>query len=318
MAAVLVTPRSLTSTGLDAVPELAPLVEAGFDLVAGPAGRVPTTAEQHALLGDAEQPVVGWLAGVEQIPADVLRAAPALRVISRNGVGTDAIDLAAAKEAGIAVEIARGANAQGVAELAIQHMLSALRDVEAGMTSVRSGGWSRERGRELAGRTVGIVGLGAIGRTVATICRAFGATVVASDPFVTESDLARIVELPELFAVADVVTLHAPPSETPLVNRETLAALPRGAVLVNTARSALVDDAAVLDALESGALSAYAVDAFDAEPPEPSPLLAHPRCRPTPHLGGYTDESVQRATSYAVDNLLAVLRGPAEGAAGPR
>lgn len=317
MPGVLVTPRSLTSAGLEAVPELAPLVLAGFDLVAGPAGRVPTPEELHVLLGDTERPVVGYLAGVERIPADVLRAAPALRVISRNGVGTDAIDLAAAEQAGIAVEIARGANAQGVAELAIQHILSALRDLSDGIDSVRSGGWSRTRGRELSGLTVGVVGLGAIGRTVATICRAFSADVVASDPFVAESDLARIVELPELFSVADVVTLHAPPSESPLVNRESLAALPRGAVLVNTARSALVDDAAVLEALESGALAAYAVDAFDAEPPEPTPLLAHPRCRPTPHLGGYTDESVRRATAYAVDNLLAVLRAPVEGAADP-
>lgn len=302
---ILVTPRSLTSAGLDAVPELAPLVDAGFELVPGPAGRVPTLAEQRELLGTGS--VVGYLAGVEAITVETLAAAPALRVISRNGVGTDAIDTAAAEAAGVSVEVARAANAQGVAELAVLHALAALRHFGAGMDSVRSGGWDRTIGGELAGRTVGVVGLGAIGRTVAAVARAFGAEVLASDPFVSSSDVARMVEPAELFAGSDVVTLHSPPAERPLVDREMLVRMPRGAVLVNTARSALVDDGAVLEALESGNLAAYAVDAYDAEPPEITALLRHPRCFPTPHLGGYTRESVHRASAYAVDNLLRVL-----------
>lgn len=302
---ILVTPRSLTSIGLHDVPELAALTDAGYELISGPAGRTPSAAELHELLGEGE--VVGYLAGVEAIPEDVLRSAPSLRVISRNGVGTDAIDTAAAADAGIAVEIARGANAQGVAELAILHMLAAMRDLGDGMASVRAGGWERARGTELAGRTVGIVGLGAIGRTVAAIAAAIGADVLASDPFVQHSDLARIVDLPELFAHSDVVTLHSPPTEAPLVDTRVLASMPAGAVLVNTARSGLVDDAAVLAALESGRLSAYAVDAFESEPPPHTPLLAHSRCHPTPHIGGFTDESVHRATAFAVENLLRVL-----------
>lgn len=305
---ILVTPRSLTSTGLDAVPELRALTDAGYELLAGPAGRTPTVAELHDLLGDAAGgPVVGYLAGVESVPAEVLSTAPALRVISRNGVGTDAIDTAAAAEAGVAVEIARGSNAQGVAELALLHILASLRFLGDGVASVRSGGWDRSRGRELAGRTVGIVGLGAIGRTVATIAAAFGADVIASDPFVTESAEARMVAPGELFVTADIVTLHSPPAERPLVDADVLAMMRDGSVLVNTARAALVDGAAVLEALESGRLSAYAVDAFDSEPPALDDLLRHPRCFPTPHLGGFTDESVHRATAFAVDNLLRVL-----------
>lgn len=296
--------------GIDAVPELAPLTEAGYELVPGPAGRTPTVSELCELLGDDTAPVVGYLAGVEAIPAEVFSATASLRVISRNGVGTEAIDTEAAAAAGITVEVARAANAQGVAELAILHMLAALRHLDSGLAAVRSGGWDRSRGRELAGRTVGIVGLGAIGRTVAAIATAFGAEVIASDPFVQHSAEARLVPLEELFTNAQLVTLHSPPSERPLVDRAILATMREGALLINTARSALVDDTAVLEALESGALAAYAVDAFDAEPPELGPLLRHPRCFPTPHLGGFTDESVHRATSYAVDNLLRVLRSP--------
>lgn len=305
---ILVTPRSLTSAGVETISELSALTEAGYELLSGPAGRTPTVAELHALLCDETRgPVVGYLAGVEPIPAEVLSAAPSLRVISRNGVGTDAVDTSAAAAAGIAVEIARGSNAQGVAELAILHILASLRFLGSGIDSVRQGGWDRTRGRELAGRTVGVVGLGAIGRTVATIATAVGATVIASDPFVTESDLVRLVSPTELFATADVVTLHSPPVERPLVDAGVLATMREGSVLVNTARSALVDGGAVLEALESGRLAAYAIDAFDSEPPVLDDLLRHPRCFPTPHLGGFTDESVHRATTFAVDNLLRVL-----------
>ncbi|MBK0418376.1 oxidoreductase [Leucobacter sp. CSA1] len=301
---ILVTPRSLTSGELSGVVELAPLVEAGYELIPGPGGRTPTVEELGELLSGN---VVGYLAGVEAIPAEVLRAAPSLRAISRNGVGTDAIDLEAASDAGIRVEIARGANAQGVAELAILHMLAALRDFDTSTGAIREGRWERTRGGELNGRTVGIVGLGAIGRTVAAIAAAFGARVLASDPFVRDSALAAVVDPAELFEQADVITLHSPPGDRPLIDAAALASMRDGAVLVNTARAALVDAPAVLAALRSGRLLAYAVDAFDTEPPELDELLLHPRCRATPHLGGFTEESVGRATAYAVENLLRAL-----------
>ncbi|UOQ57871.1 oxidoreductase [Leucobacter allii] len=298
---ILVTPRSLTSAGLENVPELAPLIEAGYELLPGPPGRTPDETELSDLLS---QDVVGYLAGVEPVSAEALRSAPALRVISRNGVGTDAIDMSAAAAAGIAVEVARAANAPGVAELTVLHMLAALRDFDGAVAAVRAGEWDRTRGGELGNRTVGIVGLGAIGRTVAAVAASFGADVLASDPFVEQSSLARMVDTAELFSSSDVITLHSPPGDRPLVDADALRALRHGAILINTARSSLVDDAAVLDALESGRLGAYAVDAFDAEPPALTPLLRHPRCRPTPHLGGFTEESMHRAVSLAVDNLL--------------
>ena len=306
MTRVLVTPRSLTRAGLDAVPELEPLRERGVELVAGPAGATPTPEELAVLLEGCE----GWIAGVEQVSAATLASAPALRVISRNGTGVDSIDLAAAGRQGVAVLAARGANAQGVAELALTLTLSALRQVPWSAADLREGRWSRQPARELAELTVGVVGLGAIGARVAQAFTALGATVVGHDPVAPVGEVTRL-DLPALVDVSDVVTLHAPPTPGagPLVDAALLGRARRGAVLVNTARASLVDDDAVLAALESGVLSAYAVDAFATEPPEPSPLLRHPRTIATPHLGAFTTASVSRATSAAVTNLLAALDG---------
>ena len=307
---ILVTPRSLTEAGLDNVPELKLLRASGYQLVAAPAGRVPTEEELLELVPGC----IGWLAGVERIGARILEAAKDLRVISRNGAGTDAIDLEATERAGVRVERAAGANAQGVAELALALALSALRHVPWSAAALRTGGWRRSKGRELPDCIVGVIGLGAIGRRVAGLFDSLGSRVVAYDPFAPAEQVARIrlVELPELLASSDVVSLHAPPlgDGRPLLDATRMAVVARGAVLVNTARAALVDDEAVLAALEDGTLSAYAVDAFDSEPPELTPLLRHERVLATPHIGGYTSASVRRATALAVDNLLAVL-GPA-------
>jgi D-3-phosphoglycerate dehydrogenase / 2-oxoglutarate reductase len=306
---ILVTPRSLTETGLDNVPELELLRASGYQMVAAPTGRLPTEEE----LLDLVSGCVGWLAGVERISARVLEAAKDLRVISRNGTGTDAIDLEAAERAGIRVERAAGANAQGVAELALALALSALRHVPWSVAALRAGDWRRWQGQELQDCIVGVVGLGAIGRRVAGLFDSLGSRVVAHDPFAPAEQIERIrlVDLDELLTSSDVVSLHAPPPADgrPLLDAGRMTVIARGAVLVNTARSALVDDDAVLAALEDGTLSAYAVDAFDFEPPELTPLLQHERVLATPHIGGYTTGSVRRATALAVENLLAVL-GP--------
>jgi D-3-phosphoglycerate dehydrogenase / 2-oxoglutarate reductase len=306
---ILVTPRSLTETGLDNVPELKPLQASGYQLVAAPPARLPTEEELLELVPGC----VGWLAGVEHIGARVLEAAKDLRVISRNGAGTDAIDLAAAEREGIRVDRAAGANAQGVAELTLALALSALRYVPWSAAALRTGSWRRWQGRELQDCSVGVVGLGAIGGRVAGLFNSLGSRVVAYDPFAPAEQVGPIrqLDLDELLASSDVVSLHAPPPADgrPLLDSARMAVIGRGAVLINTARSALVDDDAVLAALEDGTLSAYAVDAFDSEPPELTPLLQHERVLATPHIGGYTTGSVRRTTALAVENLLAVL-GP--------
>ena len=304
MTRVLVTPRALTRAGLDAVAELEPLRQRGIELIGGPAGTTPTPEQLSVLLEGCE----GWIAGVEPVSAATLSGAGALRVISRNGTGTDAIDLAAAERLGITVLAARGANAQGVAELALTLALVALRQVPWSAADLQDGRWTRLPALELAECRVGVVGLGAIGAKVAGSFRALGAEVVGHDPVAPPGDVTR-VDLAELVRTSDVITLHAPPAPggRPLISGDVLDQVRPGAVLVNTARASLVDDDAVRAALESGRLSAYAVDAFDTEPPELTALLRHPRTIATPHLGAFTTASISRATSAAVQNLLSEL-----------
>jgi phosphoglycerate dehydrogenase-like enzyme len=301
---VLITPRSLTVNALDTVAELVPLVEAGFDLISSSPGRMPTEEELLELV----VPCVGWLAGIEPISAKVLDRATKLRIISRNGVGVDNIDLEAAERRGVRVARTPGANAQGVAELALALILSALRGIPKSDRVVRDGGWRRWQGRELKSCTIGILGYGVIGRTLAGMLTGLGANVMACDPVV---DLAAVplVTIDELLRSSDVVSLHAPaaPGGRPLLTAAEFGLMRPGSVLVNTSRASLVDDEAVLAALNSGTLDCYAVDVFDAEPPEPSALHCRDDVILTPHIGGFTIDSTQRSTRGAVANLLEVL-----------
>lgn len=306
MNRVLVTPRSLTR---DPGPELARLEAAGYEVVLGPAGRQPTEAELIALLPGC----VGYLAGVEPITRRVLEAAGVLRAISRNGAGVDAIDLEVAAEHGIRVERAGGANARGVAELAIALVLAALRHLPSSSAALAAGRWERRLGREAAGLPIGVVGTGAIGREVLGLAAALGMRPLASDvappPDLLAAGVVPFLPVEELLASADVVSLHCPPSPDgrPLVGAPQLALARPGLVLVNTARASLVDLDAVEAALDDGRLGAFATDVFAVEPPAPSALLGHPRVIATPHVGGYTGESVARAAAAAVDNLLTAL-----------
>ena len=297
----------MTAAGLDTVRELDPLRERGYELISGPAGRMPTEDE----LAELCQGVAGWLAGVERISGRVLDQAHDLRVISRNGVGADAVDLDAASALGIEVALARGANSRGVAELALTLILAALRDVPRSNSTLHAGGWQRTLGREMPDVTVGVVGFGAIGRLVGHFAHNLGSRVLAYDPFspVDAASGAQAASLDELFSDADVITLHSPPPADgrPLINGALLSRIRPGTILVNTARSSLVEDDAVLAALLSGRLGAYAVDAFDTEPPQLNELLRHERTILTPHLGGYTAASTRRATELSVANLLATL-----------
>jgi len=303
-ARVLVTPRSLTAAGLDAVEDLEPLRSHGYELVGPAPGTMPTKDELLALLPGC----VGWLAGIEPIDQALFSQAPDLKVISRNGAGTDAIDLEAAERAGVRVERAAGANAQGVAELVLTLVLCSLRQVLPTATALRRGEWARVKGSEIAERRIGIVGLGAVGTRTAAAFTALGADVVGHDPYTDEARVP-LVTLDELLTTTDVISLSCPPSPDgrAIVDANRLALVGEGTILVNTARAALVDDDAVLAAIDDGRLTTYAVDAFDTEPPQPSKLLRHERVIATPHLGGYTTSSIQRATRAAVDNLLAAL-----------
>ena len=308
MPRILVTPRSVTSEGH---PALARLTRAGFEIVMPPAGKMPTASELKQLLPGC----VGWLAGVEPITDDVLSAASDLRIISRNGTGVDAIDLESAQRRGIEIRRADGANARGVAELAIGMILALARSLPFSDAAIKAGGWSRRKGFELEGKTLGVVGCGKIGRIVAALARGLGMQVVGHDPFAEQSDqsldapLVHLVYLDEVFALSHVITLHCPPPADgrPLVDARRLGLAKPGVVIVNTARHELVDIPALVAAIERGHVAGAALDVFDAEPPIERSHLASDRILATPHIGGFTDESVDRAVDVAVTNLLEAL-----------
>jgi phosphoglycerate dehydrogenase-like enzyme len=307
---IMITPRSLSKGGH---PALTALQERGYDLVMPAPGKIP---DEKALLR-AVPDCLGWLAGVEPVSTAVIDAARRLRVISRNGTGVDNLPLQVLEARQIRVFRAEGANARGVAELALALTLAGLRRIVWTHEGMRRGDWPRSLGREIAGARIAVVGLGAVGTAYARMCLYLGARVAGHDPHAPEGLFADSgftrTTLDAAVAQADVVSLHAPmPADgRPLLTGAQISTLAQGAVVVNTARAGLVDPQAVRAALGSGHIACYATDVFETEPPAPSPLLAHPGVVMTSHIGGFTDASVERSTIRAVENLLLVLDGDA-------
>ncbi|GAB3058431.1 phosphoglycerate dehydrogenase [Sediminivirga luteola] len=306
---ILVTSTSLCRT--PEAPALQRLRAAGHEVVLSTAGRPLDGEELIRALRDVD----GVIAGVDSYTREVIEASGSLRVISRYGVGTDKIDLAAARERQVAVTVTPGANATAVAELAIGLAFAVARGIPQLDAQVRAGGWPRGQGVELSGRRLGVIGLGAIGRKVAAMGAGLGMTVHGSDPNVPQQTLraAGIVpgDLDEVVAAADVLSLHIPltPQTRHLIGAGRIKAMPAGAIIVNTARGGLIDEDAALAALDSGRLHGIGLDAYEVEPPVDSPLVGHPRVVSTPHSGAHTAEAVERMAEGAVTNLLQVLAG---------
>ena len=305
---ILVTPRSVTRSGH---PSLERLEQAGYRVVFPTPGEQPGENELRALLPGC----VGYLAGVEPVTAAVLEVASDLRVISRNGTGTDTVDVEAARKRGILVVRAEGANARGVAELAISQILGLARSCAASDAMLKDGLWKRTSpGIEIEGRTLGVLGCGRIGKLVTRMALGLGMRVLAfeqfPDPEFQPGAGFRYAGWDEVLAESDFLSLHCPPRPdgAPVLCREAVGKLRRGARLVNTARYDVMDAEAVLEALDSGQLGGLALDVFDSEPPSDWRLVKHPRVVATPHTGGYTMESIDRAMNQAVDNLIAGLR----------
>ncbi|MFZ4395011.1 MAG: phosphoglycerate dehydrogenase [Kiritimatiellia bacterium] len=300
---ILVTPRSVTRNGH---PQLQRLRERGWEVLFCKPGVQPSEDDLLALLPGC----VGYLAGVEKISVRVLEAAKGLQVISRNGVGVDNVDLSAAERLGVKVMPAIGANSRGVAELTIGLILSLTRSIPFSDASLKRIEWQRREGIELEGKTLGFIGCGRIGREVAKMAAGLGMKTVVYDVVQDPASGLRYAPMGEVVAGSDVLSLHcpAPADGQPLVDAVMIGKMKRGAYLVNTARYGLLDPAAVIAGLDSGWLAGLALDVFDVEPPVDNPLVKHPRVIATPHIGGYTAESVERAMAGAVDNLLMVLR----------
>lgn len=307
MGVILVTSRSFSDGDLDLVGRAA---QAGHRILRGPAHH--DLDELRSLLHGAD----AWIAGTGPITDEHLDAAPKLKIIARYGVGTESVDLDAARRRGIPVTNTPGANADAVADHAVGLMLTALRFVADGDRRVREGDWAVRRGRELGAATVGIVGFGRIGQGVAKRLSGFGPRIIAADPFLSTEAIsangAEPVDLDELFRVADVITLHAPGGQL-LVDAARLARMRRGTVLVNTARGDLVDESAIAEALRDGILAAFAADTLDGDTAaQASPLLAPTladRVIVTPHLGAQTTQAVDNMGALSLDDVIAALKG---------
>lgn len=305
---VLITPTSFLKN-----PEAKAMVEAFADeIVYNPQSRPLEAGEILALLDGVD----GYIAGLDYITADVLRRAPAsLKVISRYGAGVDRVDLEAAKERGIAVTNTPGTNAVAVCELAFGLMLSLARSIPRLDCAVKKGEWPRNDGTELAGKTLGIVGFGAIGKNLATRARAFGMRVVAFDPYFDQAFASQHgVEhktLDETIESADFLSLHVPlTKETKyMIGEQAIARMKKGAFIINTARGGLIDEAAAANALKSGQLGGIGLDAYEMEPVTDSPLLGLDHVVMTPHTGAHTNEAIAGMGIMAAQNLIDVLSG---------
>jgi D-3-phosphoglycerate dehydrogenase len=250
-----------------------------------------------------------------RLTADIIEAAVKLRYIGRAGVGVDNIDIEAATARGIVVMNSPGGNTVSTAEHTIALLLALARRIPHAHISVTGGEWNRAafKGVELYGKTVGVVGLGRVGREVARRLAAFGMKLLAFDPYLDGTAAAalgaELVDLDELLAGSDVVTVHVPlTGETrELICREQIQAMRDGALLINCARGGVVSEEALLEALDSGKLAGAALDVYESEPPGDHPLFGHPRCVFTPHLGAATREAQVRVATHAAEAVAEAL-----------
>jgi len=255
--------------------------------------------------------------GRTRVTADVIRAAGALRVIGRAGVGVDNIDLEAARENGVAVVNAPTSTTGAVAELTFGLLLALAREIPRADAAMKGGQWLKKEleGVELAGKTLGIIGYGRIGMELGRRAAAFGMNVVAYDPLIREDAIQAVggesVSLQDLFAWSDFISLHLPydVQTRDLVGPMAIAQMKDGVRIICAARGGIIDEAALLNALNSGKVAGAALDVFEQEPPGATELVTHPRVIATPHIGAQTAEAQARAAEDIANEVLAALRG---------
>ena len=299
---------ALLVTGADLAPQALALLDR-FDVVY--AGKTPSESDIAELC--ARHDPVAIIVRYGKVGAAAIAAAPSLKVVSKHGAGTDTIDKVAAAGRGIDVVAAAGANAAAVAEHALALLLACAKSVPQLDARMRAGHWdkSTHKSIELGGRTIGLVGLGAIGVRFARMAEAIGMRVLGFDPYAKEvpPSIER-VELDAIWRESDVVSLHCPltADNAKMVDAETLARCRRGVILVNTARGGLVDEDALLAAIRSGHVAAAGLDSFAVEPPpEGHPFRTEPRIVLSPHVGGVTADAYVAMGVGAARNVLASL-----------
>ncbi len=281
---------------------------------------IPDSGDEAVLIEAAKDAEAIVLRTNTTVSRTVIEQCPELKIVSRTGAGVDNVDVDAASEHGVLVCNVAGVNSVSVAEQAVTLMLSVLKRVPGMDAAVRAGNWKARRGnttREAAGKTVGVVGMGNIGRKVATICsRGLGMQVLAYDPYARDAILSEgytvADTLEQLFAESDVVTLHCPntPETRNLITRELLAAMKPSAVLINTARGEVVDEEALVEMLTDKTIAGAGLDVFAVEPPPSDhPLFALENVVLSPHVAALTQEVSNNVASEAANAVIDVAEG---------
>lgn len=296
-----------------------PLAPAGVELLRNQPGWdviISNPKEYDAHLSDCEALIVR---SAVKVTKDVLQKSPKLRVIGRAGVGVDNVDLDAATAAGVLVMNTPGGNAISVAEHTLALMLSMARSIPQASASTKSGKWEKKKflGNELRGKTLGVIGLGSIGREVVKRAKAFEMKVVAHDPYVSPQSAAalevQLVPLPELYGQSDFITLHVAltPETDHMLNAAAFAAMKHGVRIVNCARGELIDPKALSDALQSGIVAGASLDVFQKEPPGEDPLFTNDNLLATPHIAGSTEEAQEIVGVRIVEQMVEYLQNGA-------
>lgn len=308
MKKVVITPRGFAKCGLDNV---ALFREAGISLVYNDTGLSYTKEQFYDITADAD----GVVVGVETVDRAYIDAHPRLKAVVKFGVGTDNIDLDYCREKGIFVGRTVGSNARSVAETAICFVMAASKSIVESVSSTRSGGWAKLTGFEVGGKTIGIIGFGAIGREVAKMAYGLGMRVMAFDVAPIPEDLIakwelQVATVAEILAAADFVSLHVPllPSTKDMISAAELATMKKTAVLINTARGGIVNEHALFEALRDGVIRAAYFDVFSSEPPaKDEPLLTLENFYLTPHIASRSAEAEKNTADMSSRIIIDAL-----------
>lgn len=298
---ILVTGADLASPAVDLLKD--------YEIIY--AGKTPQTEDVIALC--KQHNPVGVIVRYGKFTAEMMDSAPSLKVISKHGSGTDTIDKAAAQQRGIEVVAAAGANAAAVAEHALSLLLACAKATVHLNDRMHSGHWDKATFKtfELNGKTIGLIGLGAIGQRFAKMCDAMGMKVLGFDPFAKNlPDYIQTVDLNTIWSQADVVSLHCPLTDENknLINKDTLAKCKQGVIIVNTARGGLINEGDLLTAIDSGKVSIAGLDSFAVEPmTAPHPFHGNNKIILSPHIGGVTADAYTNMGLGAAQNILTVI-----------
>ncbi|MCL2622684.1 MAG: phosphoglycerate dehydrogenase [Planctomycetaceae bacterium] len=309
MTKILITSRSFGQK--DKTP-LELLQSKGYEITWNESGKPLAAADLIKKLEGCE----GVIAGLDFFTAEVFEKASDLKIVARYGVGFDRVDLAAAKKKGVIVTNTPTANSDSVADLTVGLMLAAARHLVEAHRQTINGGWPKLFGVSLFQKTVGLIGLGRIGVRVALRLKGFDCRVLVYDPFIDVETASlcgchKVDSLATLLTESDFVSLHNPatPETRQMINRQTLALMKPTAILVNTARGELINEADLLDALKNKVIGGAGLDTFAEEPPQVEKYRDVPNLIVTPHMGAYTTEALYNMAMDSVDDLIAVLEG---------